>query len=107
MTVTASVCLPRAVAPDIVPVIMAFLYTDRLVQEPDFGHDGFAEEYLDPAGQGDLGMSAAAVGTETCHPRGRSGFGGDRYSDSRNGGSISGTDWDQGNGVQRKVGRLT
>lgn len=103
VTVTASVCLPRAVAPDVVPVILAFLYTDRLVQDPDFGHDGFAKEYLDPAREGGLSMSSmltAAVGVERCRPRGRSGIGGD----SREAGSISGADWDRGNGVPSKVG---
>lgn len=97
---TASVCLPRAVAPDIVPVILAFLYTDRLVQQPDFGHDGFAVEYVDPGVEGDLSVPAPAVGTERCRPRGRSSFGGD----SREAGSISGADWDRENGVPSKVG---
>lgn len=107
-TVTASVCLPRAVAPDIVPVILAFLYTDKLVQEPDFGSDGFAQEYLDPGVEGHVSMSTAAEQTEReregerCRPRRRSGcgFGGD----STEVGTITGTDWDRGNGVPGKVG---
>lgn len=99
--VPPSVCLPQAVAPDIVPVILAFLYTDRLVQEPDFGHDGFAEEYLDPAGKGDLSMPMAAVETERYRPRGsrRSGFDGV----SGEAGSMSGADWDRENGAPSKV----
>eukprot|EP00903_Cladosiphon_okamuranus_P011781 g11074.t1 len=100
--VTASVCLPRAVAPDVVPVILAFLYTDRLVQDPDFGHDGFAEEYHDPAGAGGISMSStstAAVATERCRPRGRRGFGGD----GGEAGSINGANRDRGSGVPSKV----
>ena len=65
--VPASVCLPRAVAPDIVPVILAFLYTDRLVQQPDFGPDGCAEEYLDP---GVEGTSSFAGGSMEAGPGG-------------------------------------
>lgn len=42
------VCLPRAVAPEIVPVILAFLYTDRLDPDPKNRPDGFAETYADP-----------------------------------------------------------
>ncbi len=64
--------LPRAVAPDIVPVILAFLYTDRLIQQPDFGPDGFAEEYLDP---GVAGNSSFAGDTMEDGPGG----GWDRY----------------------------
>lgn len=100
--VPASVCLPRAVAPDIVPVILAFLYTDRLVQEPDFGHDGFAEEYLDPAGKGGLSMSAAAMDTDRACPRGSGSSGFDGGSGEA--GSMSGADWDRENGVPSKVG---
>eukprot|EP00752_Nemacystus_decipiens_P012142 g10764.t1 len=102
-TMTASVCLPRAVAPDIVPVILAFLYTDKLVQEPDFSHDGFAEEYLDPEGKGGVSMSTAAVETERCRSRGsgRSGF--DQGRASGEAGSTSGANWERENGVPSKV----
>ncbi|CAN0433831.1 unnamed protein product, partial [Ectocarpus sp. 12 AP-2014] len=48
--VTTCVCLPRAVSPDIVPVILAYLYTDRLEAYPDNLRDGCAEEYVDPGG---------------------------------------------------------
>lgn len=44
------VCLPRAVAPEIVPVILAFLYTDRLETNPENGPDGCAETYTEPGG---------------------------------------------------------
>lgn len=81
--ITTSVFLPRAVAPDIAPVILAFLYTDRLDPSPDNGPAGFAEEYLDPElGDPELGESrtsvaAPAMATGSCRPRGRSGFVGD------------------------------
>lgn len=100
--VTASVCLPRAVAPDIVPVILAFLYTDRLVQEPAFGLDSFAEDYLDPGVEGDLSMSTAAVETERRRPRGRSDFRGDIREVVII--SETGGDDHQRNGVPSKVG---
>lgn len=46
-----SVCLPRAVAPEIVPVILAFLYTDKLEIDPKNSSDGkSAEAYADPGG---------------------------------------------------------
>ncbi|CAB1107021.1 unnamed protein product [Ectocarpus sp. CCAP 1310/34] len=47
---TTCVCLPRAVSPDIVPVILAYLYTDRLEAYPDNLRDGCAKEYVDPGG---------------------------------------------------------
>lgn len=93
-TAMASVYLPRAVAPDIVPVILAFLYTDRLESAPENGPDGFAKDYGDP---GVEGCSSRAAATETCRPRGRSGVGGDsREIDSSNGSGgerESGRDW--------------
>jgi len=56
-----SMCLPRAVAPEIVPVILAFLYTDRFIQQPDFGPDGYAEEYCDPGVAGNSSLSEATL----------------------------------------------
>lgn len=83
-TAMVSVCLPRAVAPDIVPVILAFLYTDRLEFAPENGSDGFAKEYVDP-GVGEKSRRVAA--TETCRPQGRSGFGRDSKEASSSNGS--------------------
>lgn len=45
-----TVCLPRAVAPHVVPIILAFLYTDRFETYPENVPDGFAESYVDPGG---------------------------------------------------------
>ncbi|CAM9549795.1 unnamed protein product, partial [Ectocarpus sp. 8 AP-2014] len=61
---TTCVCLPRAVSPDIVPVILAYLYTDRLETYPDNLRDGCAEEYVDPGGACSSGGGASepAVG---------------------------------------------
>lgn len=77
--ISTSVCLPRAVAPDIAPVILAFLYTDRLDPDSENAPAGFAEEYLDPEiGGAWSGLAAPAPATESCRPRGRSGYVGDR-----------------------------
>lgn len=43
-----SICIPQSIAPEIVPVILAFLYTDRLENNPENGPNGFAEAYHDP-----------------------------------------------------------
>ncbi|CAM9662216.1 unnamed protein product [Scytosiphon promiscuus] len=73
--VKASVCLPRAVAPEIAPVILAFLYTDRLDPNPENAPAGLAEEYIDPEiGEAWSVVAAPAVATESCRSRGRSGF---------------------------------
>ncbi|CAM9474506.1 unnamed protein product, partial [Hapterophycus canaliculatus] len=77
--ITASVCLPRAVAPEIAPVILAFLYTDRLDPCPENAPAGLAEEYVDPEIRGPLGgVAAPTVASESCRPRGRSAHAGDR-----------------------------
>lgn len=55
------VCLPAVVAPEIVPVILAFLYTDRLETNPENGPDGHVEVYTDPV-RGNCGGRASADG---------------------------------------------
>lgn len=101
-TAMVSVCLPRAVVPDIVPVILAFLYTDRLESAPENSPDGFAKDYVDP---GVGGKSRRAAEIEMSHPRGRSGFGGDSKeicsSNGSGGGRESGRD--RGEGMSGKV----
>lgn len=69
---TTCVCLPRAVSPDIVPVILAYLYTDRLETYTDNLRDGSAEEYVDPgscgaatAAEPEAGGSSGRGGAET------------------------------------------
>lgn len=44
-----SVCLPSGVAPEVVPVILAFLYTDQLEIFPENSPDGYGATYVDPA----------------------------------------------------------
>ena len=46
------VCLPLAVAPEIIPVVLEYIYTDRLEPEAANGDSGYAEAYCDP-GTGD------------------------------------------------------
>lgn len=48
-----SVYLPRAVAPEIVPVVLEYLYTDKLNVETINEDNGYAKTYIDP-GTGDI-----------------------------------------------------
>lgn len=95
-TAMVSVCLPPAVAPDIVPVILAFLYTDRLEFAPENGPDGVAKEYVDP---GVGGKSRRAGASETSRQRGSS-FGGD----SKEAGSSNGSGGERESGRERGEG---
>lgn len=108
--VVTSVCLPRAVAPDIVPVILAFLYTDRLESDPENGSDGYSEAYTDPGtGSGvevGLGMGEAyrqlgkrGFGDEG----GGAGFGGGGGKTGGSGkGWVEGTPSEVGGGMGRR-----
>lgn len=111
-----SVCLPRAVAPDIVPVILAFLYTDRLDPDPENGSDGYSEAYADPGtrdgGGGGGGVAVAAereMEVEAYRPLGKRGFGGDGGRGGSGGGSGktggSGKGWVAG--TPSEVGMVT
>lgn len=48
-----SVYLPRAVAPEVVPVVLEYLYTDKLNVETINDDNGYARTYIDP-GTGDI-----------------------------------------------------
>lgn len=41
-------CLPRAVVPEIVPVVLAFVYTDRLEVDAENSSDHFQASSWDP-----------------------------------------------------------
>lgn len=43
-----TVCLPKAVAPEVVPVVLEFLYTDQLETDPENGPDGHGRTYVAP-----------------------------------------------------------
>ena len=107
-----SVCLPRAVAPDIVPVILAFLYTDRLESDPENSSDGYSEAYTDPGARNRGGVATAVEGEvvmEAYRQAGKRGLGSDTGGGGSGGGggkaSGSGKRWVEG--TPSEVGMVT